>query len=109
METFLKKYLYFHRSDTYCIIINNDIKDIFTMKAVFIDLIFDEVFLVKGKSEILKYFFNGCPPFRVGGGRTPLILTYFNMSPLSPSMKVDFFHPMTKPLRNRCAMFNLLC
>ena len=27
------------------------------MKAVFIDLIFDEIFLVKGKSEILKYFF----------------------------------------------------
>jgi len=32
------------------------------MKAVFIDLIFDEIFLVKGKSEILKYFLNGCPP-----------------------------------------------
>ena len=36
METFLKKYPYFHRNDPYCIIINNDIKDIFTLKAVLI-------------------------------------------------------------------------
>ena len=36
METFLKKDLYFHRNDTYCIIINNDIKDIFTLKRVLI-------------------------------------------------------------------------
>ena len=34
METFLKKYLYFHKNDTNCIIINNDIKDIVTLKAV---------------------------------------------------------------------------
>ena len=27
-------FLYFHRNDTYCIIINNEIKDIFTLKAV---------------------------------------------------------------------------
>ena len=44
-------YLYFHRNDTYCIIINNNIEDIFTLKAVLI-----KAFLVKGKSEILKYF-----------------------------------------------------
>ena len=39
METFLRKYLYFHRNDTYvytCTIVNNDIKDIFTLKAVLI-------------------------------------------------------------------------
>ena len=34
METFLKNYLYFNRNDTYCIIINNDIKDIFTLKTL---------------------------------------------------------------------------
>ena len=32
METFLKKYLYFHRIDTYCIT-NYNIKYIFTLKA----------------------------------------------------------------------------
>ena len=36
METFLKKYPYFHRNETYYIIINYDIKDIFTLKAVLI-------------------------------------------------------------------------
>ena len=36
IETFLKKYLYFQRNDTYCIIINNAIKDIFTLEAVLI-------------------------------------------------------------------------
>ena len=56
-----EKYLYIHRNDTYCIIINNNIEDIFTLKAVLI-----KAFLVKGKSEILKYFLYGCPP------RTPL-------------------------------------
>ena len=35
-KTFLEKYLYFHRMDTYCKIINNDIKSIFTLKAVLI-------------------------------------------------------------------------
>ena len=54
METFLKKYLYFHRFDTYCII-NYDIKYIFTLKAVLIKA-FLKTFLDKGKSEILKYF-----------------------------------------------------
>ena len=56
METFLKKYLCFHRIDTYCII-NYDIKYIFTLKAVLIKAFFNETFLVKGKSEIIKYFF----------------------------------------------------
>ena len=56
METFLKKHLYFYRFDTYCII-NYDIKYIFTLKAVLIKAFFNETFLVKGKSEILKYFF----------------------------------------------------
>ena len=51
-----KKYLYFRRIDTYCII-NYDIKYIFTLKAVLIKAFFNETFLVKGKSEILKYFF----------------------------------------------------
>ena len=63
METFLKKYLYFHRNNTYSIIMNNDIKDIFTLKAVLIKVFFDETFSVKGKSEILKFFFlYWCPP-----------------------------------------------
>ena len=56
METFLKKYLYIHWIDTYCII-NYDIKYIFTLKAVLIKALFNETFLEKGKSEILKYFF----------------------------------------------------
>ena len=77
METILKKYLYVHRNDTYCIIINNDIKDIFTLKAVLI-----KDFLVKGKSDIFKYLLNRFPPSgaaRVGGGAgvrapcTPLV------------------------------------
>ena len=55
-EMFLKKYLYFHRIDTYSII-NNDILYIFTLKAVSIKAFFNENFLVKGKSEILKFFF----------------------------------------------------
>jgi len=62
METFLKKYLYFHRIVTYSIIKNNDIRNIFTLKAVLIKL-FNETFLVLGISE---YFFIGAPP------RTPL-------------------------------------
>ena len=45
-----------HRIDTYCII-NYDIKYIFTLKAVLIKAFFNETFLVKGKSEIIKYFF----------------------------------------------------
>jgi len=53
---FLKNYLYFHRIDIYCIV-NYDIKYIFTLKAVLIKALFHETFLVKGKSEILKYFF----------------------------------------------------
>jgi len=40
----------FHRIDTYCVI-NYDIKDIFTLKAV---LIKPFTVLVKGKNEILK-------------------------------------------------------
>ena len=56
METFLKKYLYFHRIDTYCIV-NYYIKYIFTLKAVLIKAFYNETFLVKGKREILKYFF----------------------------------------------------
>ena len=55
METFLNKYLNFHRIDT-CCIINYDIKHIFTLKAVLIKGFFNENFLVKGKSKILKYF-----------------------------------------------------
>ena len=54
---FAKKYLYFHRIDTYCII-NYDIKYIFTLKAILIKAFFIETFFVKGKSEILKYFCN---------------------------------------------------
>ena len=56
MEKFLKKYLYFHRIDTYCIV-NYYIKYIFTLKAVLIKAFYNETFLVKGKREILKYFF----------------------------------------------------
>ena len=77
METFLKKYLYFHRNNTYSKIINNDIKDIFTLKAVLIKVFFDETFSVKGKSEILKYFFFILvPPIggaRIGRGARPTL------------------------------------
>ena len=45
-----KRWKHFHGIDTYCI--NNVIKDIFTLKAVFIKAFFNEIFLVKGKSEI---------------------------------------------------------
>jgi len=55
METVLKKYLYFYRIGTYCI--RNEIKYIYTLKAVLIKAFFNGTFLVKGKSEILKYFF----------------------------------------------------
>ena len=66
------------------------------MKAVFIDLIFDEIFLVKGKSEILKYFFKWVPPSRVGGGANapdPDILQY--VLPLS-FHESRFFSPYDK-------------
>ena len=53
---FLKNCLYFHRIDTYCIV-KYDIKYIFTLRAVLIKAFFNETFLVKGKREILKYFF----------------------------------------------------
>ena len=46
----------FYRIDKYCVI-NYIIKYIFTLKAVLIKTIFYETFLVKVKSEILKYFF----------------------------------------------------
>jgi len=45
-----KKYLYFHRIDTYCII-NYDIKYIFTLQAVLNKAFSNETFLVKGKSQ----------------------------------------------------------
>ena len=54
METFLKKYLYFHRIDTY-FFINYNIKYIFTLKAVPIKAFLLKLFLDKGKSETLKY------------------------------------------------------
>ena len=46
---------YFPRNDTYCII-NNDIKYIFTPKAVLIT-----AFLVQDKKVILNYFLYLCP------------------------------------------------
>ena len=49
METFLKIYLYFHRNNTYCIIINNDINDIFTLKAVLIKAFLIKLFQLKAK------------------------------------------------------------
>ena len=57
LKRFLKKYLYFQRNDTYCKIKNNYIRDIFTLKAVLIKAFYNKTFLVKGKREILKYFF----------------------------------------------------
>ena len=55
-----KKYLYFHRIDTYCFI-NYDIKYIFTIihdiyTEGSVKAFFNETLLVQGKSEILKVF-----------------------------------------------------
>ena len=60
MEMFLNNYLYFNRIDTYCMI-KYVIKYIFTLKAVLIKAFYNETFLGKGKSEILKYFWGAYP------------------------------------------------
>ena len=57
METFLKKYLYLHRNDTHCIIINNDdINDIFTLKAVLIKAFLLKLFKLRVKVRFLSIF-----------------------------------------------------
>ena len=62
--TFLEKYLYFHRIDTYCFI-NYDIKYIFTIihdiyTEGSVKAFFNETLLVQGKSEILNIFSIRC-------------------------------------------------
>ena len=49
---------------------------------MFIYSFFNEIFFVKGKSEILHFFLYGCPPLRgrqalegAGPPRTPLVVT----------------------------------
>ena len=61
MKTFLKKYLYFH-----CIIINNDIKDIFTLKAVLIKAFLLKLLYLRAKVRFLGIFLWVPPPH--GGG-----------------------------------------
>ena len=69
MKTFLKKYLYFHRNETYCIIINNDIKDIFSLKAVLIKAFLTKFFKLQAKVRFKIFFCMGAPPPHV-----PLVL-----------------------------------